>query len=118
MTSNDELKKWLESRFQKIEQHIDELEKSISEEKQPKLRIAWYRTLLGMTDLGGQVGTEQLAGHLGIGRSVISEYLNRMEEEGLVKRDFNEDSTRKSRYVWEIDWNSLPPEIASRLRKK
>ena len=118
MPNNDELKKWLESRFQKIEQRIDGLEKSISEEKQPKVRIAWYRTLLGMVDMGGQVGTEQLAGHLGISRSVISEYLNRMEEEGLVKRDFNEDPTQKSRYVWRVDWNSLPPEIASRLKKK
>jgi len=118
MTRNDDLKQWLESRFQKIEQRIDELEKSISEERKSKVRIAWYRTLLGMVDMGGQVGTEQLAGHLGISRSVISEYLNRMEEEGLVKRDFNEDSAQKSRYLWRIDWNSLPPEIASRLKKK
>ena len=118
MPSDEELKEWLESRFQKIEQRIDELEKAISEGRQPKVRIAWYRTLLGMADLGGQVGTEQLASHLGISRSVISEYLNRMEEEGLVKRDFNEDPAQKSRYVWRIDWNSLPPEIASRLRKK
>jgi predicted transcriptional regulator len=95
--SDEKLKEWLESRFQKIEQRIDELE---------------------MVDMGGQVGTEQLASHLGISRSVISEYLNRMEEEGLVKRDFNEDSSQKSRYVWRVDWNSLPPEIASRLRKK
>jgi predicted transcriptional regulator len=73
---------------------------------------------MGMTDLGGQIGTEELAGHLGISRSVISEYLNRMEEEGLVKRDFNTDPAQKSRYLWRIDWNSLPPEIASRLKKK
>ncbi len=118
MSNDDDLKKWLDSRFRKIEQRIDGLEKSIAEEKQPNVRIAWYRTLLGMTDLGGQVGTEKLASHLGISRSVISEYLNRMEEEGLVKRDFNEDPAQKSRYVWRIDWNSLPPEIASRLKKK
>ena len=118
MTSNHDLKEWLESRFQKIEHRIDGLEKSLSEEKKSKIRIAWYRTLLGMVDMGGQVGTEQLAGHLRISRSVISEYLNRMEEEGLVRRDFNEDSAQKSRYVWRIDWDSLPPEIASRLKKK
>lgn len=118
MPSDEKLKEWLESRFQKIEQRIDELEKAISENKQPRVRIAWYRTLLGMVDMGGQVGTEQLASHLGISRSVISEYLNRMEEEGLVERDFNEDTSQKSRYVWRIDWDSLPPEIASRLKKK
>lgn len=118
MPGDERLKEWLESRFHKIEQRIDELEKTISEGKQPRVRIAWYRTLLGMADLGGQVGTEQLASHLGISRSVISEYLNRMEEEGLVKRDFNEDQSQKSRYVWRIDWDSLPPEIASRLKKK
>ena len=118
MTSDRELKQWLESRFEKIEQRIDNLEKTISEGKQSKVRIAWYRTLLGMVDMGGQVGTEQLASHLNISRSVISEYLNRMEEEGLVKRDFNEDPDQKSRYVWRIDWNMLPPEIASRLKKK
>ncbi len=118
MPSDSELKRWLETRFQKIEQRIDELEKSISESKQSKVRIAWYRTLLGMAELGDRTGTERLADHLGISRSVISEYLNRMEEEGLVKRDFNEDPAQKSRYVWHIDWNSLPPEIASRLKKK
>ena len=118
MPNNDKLKQWLESRFQKIGQRIDGLEKAISEGKQPKVRIAWYRTLLGMVDMGGQVGTEQLASHLGISRSVISEYLNRMEEEGLVKRDFNEDPSQKSRYVWRVDWDSLPPEITSRLKKK
>jgi DNA-binding MarR family transcriptional regulator len=118
MSNNEDLKKWLESRFQKIDTRLNELEKSISENKQPKIRIAWYRTLIGMTDLGGKTGTEQLADHLGISRSVISEYLNRMEEEGLVKRDFNEDPEQKSRFVWNIDWNALPPEIASRLKKK
>jgi predicted transcriptional regulator len=71
-----------------------------------------------MTELGGKAGTEKLADHLGISRSVISEYLNRMEEEGIVKRDFNEDPDEKSRYIWQIDWNALPPEIASRLKKK
>ncbi len=116
--SDDDLKKWLASRFQQIEQRLDQLEQSISENKQSKVRISWYRTLLGMTELGGKVGTEKLADHLSISRSVISEYLNRMEEEGLVKRDFNEDPTQKSRYVWRIDWDALPPEIASRLRKK
>jgi DNA-binding MarR family transcriptional regulator len=118
MTQDEELKRWLETRFQKVEQRIGQLEKSISESKQPRIRIAWYRTLLGMTELGGQSGTEKLADHLGISRSVISEYLNRMEEEGLVKRDFNEDSADTSRYLWRIDWNALPPEIASRLKKK
>ena len=118
MPKDEELKKWLESRFQKIEQRMDDLDKAISEGKQTKVRIAWYRTLLGMVDLGGQVGTEQLASHIGISRSVISEYLNRMEEEGLVKRDFNENPAEKSRYVWQIDWAALPPEIASRLKKK
>lgn len=118
MTQDEELKRWLETRFQKIEQRIGALEKSITESKQPRMRIAWYRTLLGMTDLGGHAGTEKLADHLGISRSVISEYLNRMEEEGIVKRDFNEDPEQKSRYVWRIDWNALPPEIASRLKKK
>ncbi len=118
MPGDSELKRWLEGRFQKIEQRIDELEKSISESKQSRVRIAWYRTLLGMAELGHQTGTEQLAKHLGISRSVISEYLNRMEQEGLVKRDFNEDPAQTSRYVWRIDWNSLPPEIASRLKKK
>ena len=73
---------------------MDELEKSTSEEKQPNVRIAWYRTLLGMTDLGGQVGTEKLARHLGISRSVISEHLIRMEEEGLVKRDLTRPQHR------------------------
>jgi hypothetical protein len=41
-----------------------------------------------------------------------------MEEEGIVKRDFNEDTRETARYIWQIDWESLPPEIASRLRKK
>jgi DNA-binding transcriptional regulator LsrR (DeoR family) len=118
MTPDDELKRWLETRFQKIEQRIGQLEKNLSDARQPRIRIAWYRTLLGMTELGGQAGTEKLAEHLGISRSVISEYLNRMEEEGIVKRDFNEDPTEKSRYVWQIDWKALPPEIASRLKKK
>jgi DNA-binding transcriptional regulator LsrR (DeoR family) len=118
MVSDDELKKWLESRFSKIDQRIGRLEQAIAESKQPRIRIAWYRTLLGMTDLGGKAGTEKLADHLGISRSVISEYLNRMEEEGIVKRDFNEDPKDSSRYIWQIDWESLPPEIASRLRKK
>jgi predicted transcriptional regulator len=118
MTQNEELKRWLDARFQKIEQRIGKLEKTITETKQSRIRIAWYRTLLGMTELGGQAGTEKLADHLGISRSVISEYLNRMEEEGLVNRDFNEDPQQKSRFVWRIDWNALPPEIASRLKKK
>jgi predicted transcriptional regulator len=116
--TDEDLKKWLESRFSKIEQRIGHLEQTISESKQPKIRIAWYRTLLGMTELGGKAGTEKLADHLGISRSVISEYLNRMEEEGIVKRDFNEDPDDKSRYHWQIDWTALPPEIASRLKKK
>ncbi len=90
----------------------------MTETKQSRIRIAWYRTLLGMTELGGKSGTDKIADHLGISRSVISEYLNRMEEEGLVKRDFNENPDEKSRFVWRIDWNSLPPEIASRLKKK
>ena len=50
--TNEDLKKWLESRFSKIEQRIGHLEQTISESKQPKIRIAWYRTLLGMTELG------------------------------------------------------------------
>lgn len=108
----------MESRLQRIEQRIDDLEKAHSERAQPKVRIAWYRTLLGMVDLGGQAGTEQLARHLRISRSVISEYLNRMEEEGFVNRDFNEDPSQKSRYVWRVDWDALPREIASRLKKK
>jgi DNA-binding MarR family transcriptional regulator len=116
--TDETLKKWLESRFSKIEQRIGELEQTISESKQPRMRIAWYRTLLGMTELGGKAGTEKLADHIGVSRSVISEYLNRMEEEGIVKRDFNEDPGDSSRYIWQIDWNVLPPEIASRLRKK
>ena len=118
MAADDELKKWLESRFSKIDQRIGRLEEAIAESKRPKIRIAWYRTLLGMTELGGRAGTEKLADHLGISRSVISEYLNRMEEEGIVTRDFNEDRKEPSRYIWQIDWESLPPEIASRLRKK
>ena len=116
--ADEALKKWLESRFSKIEDRIGQLEQSIAESKQPRMRIAWYRTLLGMTELGGKAGTEKLADHIGVSRSVISEYLNRMEEEGLVKRDFNEDPAQKSRYVWQIEWKSLPPEIASRLKKK
>jgi len=116
--TDEDLKKWLESRFSKIEQRIGRLEQTISETKQSRMRIAWYRTLLGMTELGGKAGTEKLADHLGISRSVISEYLNRMEEEGIVKRDFNEDPDDKSRYLWHIDWAALPPEIASRLKKK
>jgi len=115
---DEDLKKWLDSRFSKIEQRIGQLEQAISENKQSKIRIAWYRTLLGMTELGGKAGTEKLADHLGISRSVISEYLNRMEEEGIVKRDFNEDHDETSRYLWQIDWTALPPEIASRLKKK
>ena len=118
LLADEELKKWLESRFSKIDQRIGKLEETIAESKQPKIRIAWYRTLLGMTELGGKAGTEKLADHLGISRSVISEYLNRMEEEGIVTRDFNEDPRESSRYIWQIDWESLPPEIASRLRKK
>jgi predicted transcriptional regulator len=118
MTQDEDLKRWLETRFQRIDQRIGQLEKAISESKQSKIRIAWVRTLLGMTELGGEAGTEKLADHLGISRSVISEYLNRMEEEGMVKRDFNEDPAEKSRYVWHIDWSALPPEIASRLKKK
>ncbi|MGP8068914.1 MAG: winged helix-turn-helix transcriptional regulator [Candidatus Bathyarchaeia archaeon] len=118
MVADDELKKWLETRFTKIDQRIGKLEQTIAQSKQPKIRIAWYRTLLGMTELGGKAGTEKLADHLGISRSVISEYLNRMEEEGIVKRDFNEDARETARYIWQIDWESLPPEIASRLRKK
>ena len=118
LLADEELKKWLESRFSKIDQRIGKLEEAIAESKQPKIRIAWYRTLLGMTELGGKAGTEKLADHLGISRSVISEYLNRMEEEGIVTRDFNEDPRESSRYIWQIDWESLPPEIASRLRKK
>jgi predicted transcriptional regulator len=118
MVADEELKKWLESRFSKIDQRIGRLEETIAESKQPKIRIAWYRTLLGMTELGGKAGTEKLADHLGISRSVISEYLNRMEEEGIVTRDFNEDPKESARYVWQIDWETLPPEIASRLRKK
>ncbi|MGA2625763.1 MAG: winged helix-turn-helix transcriptional regulator [Candidatus Bathyarchaeia archaeon] len=118
MVADDELKKWLETRFTKIDQRIGKLEQAIAQSKQPKIRIAWYRTLLGMTELGGKAGTEKLADHLGISRSVISEYLNRMEEEGIVKRDFNEDTRETARYIWQIDWESLPPEIASRLRKK
>jgi len=118
LLADEELKKWLESRFLKIDQRIGKLEETIAVSKQPKIRIAWYRTLLGMTELGGKAGTEKLADHLGISRSVISEYLNRMEEEGIVTRDFNEDPKESSRYIWQIDWESLPPEIASRLRKK
>jgi predicted transcriptional regulator len=118
MVADEELKKWLESRFSKIDQRIGRLEQTIAQSKQPKIRIAWYRTLLGMTELGGKAGTEKLADHLGISRSVISEYLNRMEEEGIVTRDFNEDPKESARYVWQIDWDTLPPEIASRLRKK
>jgi predicted transcriptional regulator len=118
MVADEELKKWLESRFSKIDQRIGRLEETIAASKQPKIRIAWYRTLLGMTELGGKAGTEKLADHLGISRSVISEYLNRMEEEGIVTRDFNEDPKESARYVWQIDWETLPPEIASRLRKK
>jgi len=118
MVADDELKRWLETRFTKIDQRIGKLEQVIAESKQPKIRIAWYRALLGMTELGGKAGTEKLADHLGISRSVISEYLNRMEEEGIVKRDFNEDPKETARYIWQIDWESLPPEIASRLRKK
>ena len=116
--TDEALKKWLETRLSKIEERIGQLEQSIAESKQPRMRIAWYRTLLGMTELGGKAGTEKLADHIGVSRSVISEYLNRMEEEGIVKRDFNEDSTDSSRYMWQIDWKALPPEIASRLRKK
>jgi predicted transcriptional regulator len=118
MVADEELKKWLETRFSKIDQRIGKLEESIAESKQPKIRIAWYRTLLGMTELGGKAGTEKLADHLGISRSVISEYLNRMEEEGIVTRDFNVDPKESARYIWQIDWDTLPPEIASRLRKK
>jgi DNA-binding transcriptional regulator LsrR (DeoR family) len=116
--SDDALKKWLEGRFSKIEERIGQLEQAVSESKQPRMRIAWYRTLLGMTELGGKSGTEKLADHMGVSRSVISEYLNRMEEEGIVKRNFNEDTSDSSRYIWQIDWKALPPEIASRLRKK
>ena len=85
--ADDDLKKWLESRFSKIDQRIGKLEQTIAESKQPRIRIAWYRALMGMTELGGKAGTEKLADHLGISRSVISEYLNRMEEEGIVKRE-------------------------------
>jgi len=115
--TKDELRPWLETKFQSIETRFNELEKFISENKQTKIRKAWFRTLLGMTELGGRTGTEELADHLKISRSVISEYLNRMEEEGIVKRTFSDDSTSGSKFVWQIDWNSLPPDIASRLRK-
>jgi hypothetical protein len=74
MSNNEDLKKWLESRFQKIDTRLNELEKSISENKQTKIRIAWYRTLIGMTDLGGKTGTEQLADHLGISRSAKARF--------------------------------------------
>jgi len=114
----DELKSWLETKFQTIDNRLSEVEKSLSDNKQTKIRKAWYRTLLGMTELGGKTGTEQLADHLSISRSVVSEYLNRMEEEGIVERGYSEDTKDGSRFVWQINWNSLPPEIGSRLRKK
>jgi len=116
-SGNDELKSWLETKFQTIDNRLSEVEKSLSSNKQTKIRKAWYRTLLGMTELGGKTGTEQLADHLTISRSVVSEYLNRMEEEGIVERDFSEHTKDGSRFVWQINWTSLPPEIGSRLRK-
>jgi len=115
---SNELQNWLETKFQTIDNRLSEVEESLSNNKQTKIRKAWFRTLLGITELGGKTGTEQLADHLAISRSVVSEYLNRMEEEGIVERDFSEHTKDGSRFVWQINWNSLPPEIGSRLRKK
>ncbi len=116
--SDDELKKWLETRFKRIDQRIDNLESSLVEKKERKISIAWLRTLETMSKMDKNVGTEDLAERVGISRSVISEYLNRMEEEGLISREINTDPKVKARYLWQIDWESLPKDINSRLKKK
>jgi DNA-binding MarR family transcriptional regulator len=116
--SEEELRKWLEGRFRRIEERLGGLEEAIMERKEARLRIAWLRTLEAMNTLGGTTGTEQLAKHIGISRSVISEYLNRMEEQGLIKREMNTDPAVKARYLWQINWDALPPDINARLKKK
>jgi len=116
--SEEELRKWLEGRFGRIEERLAGLEEAIMERKEARLRIAWLRTLEAMNALGGTTGTEQLAKHIGISRSVISEYLNRMEEQGLIKREMNTDPAIKARYLWQINWDVLPPDIGTRLKKK
>ena len=116
--SAEELRKWLEGRFRRIEERITGLEDAIMEREEARLRIAWLRTLEAMNAVGGTTGTEQLAKQIGISRSVISEYLNRMEEQGLIKREMNTDPEVKARYLWQINWDALPPDISARLKKK
>lgn len=105
----DELKAWLEKRFNELEKRISRVEAklnvSTSNQTQPlsnigALRPAWLNVLKVMKDnFSGLVTAEALAGRLSVNKSVASGYLAKLESLGLVKKKYN-NTRMPGRYVF------------------
>lgn len=72
------------------------LSKALSEalEEERGLPLPWFEALNALQYAGGRVRVMDLAAHLVVSPSSLSRQLNRMEDEGLIRRDRGLDDHR------------------------
>jgi len=110
--SKEDLKSWLESRFNEIDSRISSLELLLAENGQApqvespiragKLRPAWLNTIQSLAvRFHGEATAEQLADQMKVNKSVVSGYLARLVSRGIVERKYNHTKAR-GRYIFAL----------------
>ncbi len=110
-SENEDLKSWLESKFDEIDGRIASLEARLGGIGQApqvqslarrKLRPAWLNTiqLLGAR-FRGEATAEQLAEAMEVNKSVVSGYLARLVSMGIVERKYNHTKA-PGRYIFAL----------------
>jgi DNA-binding MarR family transcriptional regulator len=69
-----------------------ELDRALQEER--AVSLAWFETLDALVEAGGRLHATDLAEALGTPPSSLSRRLDRLEEEGYVRRDRRDDDLR------------------------
>jgi DNA-binding MarR family transcriptional regulator len=69
-----------------------ELERALQEER--AISLAWFEVLDALVDAGGRLHATDLADAIGTPPSSLTRRLDRLEEEGFVRRDRRDDDAR------------------------
>ena len=71
---------------------VDQLERELTDER--SLSLAWYDVLFQLSQAGGRLRMQDLAGLLLIPRSSLTRQIDRMEAMGLVEREPSDEDGR------------------------
>ena len=71
---------------------VDQLERELTQER--SLSLAWYDVLFQLSQAGGRLRMQELAGRLLIPRSSLTRQIDRMEAAGLVEREPTDEDGR------------------------